>query len=79
MRGLGNCICAEWDGKGWSTCGVPCRQHITAKSLRKEIAGVREYLTKDPGTDRISKALYKIELSRLPLLESTLEMMEAQR
>ena len=21
------CICAEWDGKGWSTCGFPCSVH----------------------------------------------------
>lgn len=21
------CICAEWDGKGLSTCGVPCPVH----------------------------------------------------
>ena len=21
------CICSGWDGKGWSTCGVPCPMH----------------------------------------------------
>jgi hypothetical protein len=67
------------DGKGWSTCGVPCSQHITAKSLRKEIANVREYLSKEPGNHPISKALYKLEQSRLPVLESTLEKLEAKR
>jgi hypothetical protein len=79
MRELDNCICAEWDGKGWSTCGVPCPQHITAKSLRKAIANVKEYLTKEPGTDWLSKTLYELEQRRLPALEATLKKLEAKR
>jgi hypothetical protein len=79
MSDQDNCICAEWDGKGWSTCGVPCMQHLTTKRLRTQIANVREYLTKDPGTHPISMALYKLEQSRLPVLESTLEKLEAKR
>ncbi len=27
-----NCICAEWDGKGWSVCGVPCSVHWKSKN-----------------------------------------------
>jgi hypothetical protein len=54
-------------------------QHLTTKRLRTQIANVREYLTKDPGTHPISMALYKLEQSRLPVLESTLEKLEAKR
>jgi hypothetical protein len=79
MRELDNCICAEWDGKGWSTCGVPCPEHITAKSLRKVIANVREYLIKEPGNHPIGKALYQLEQTRLPALEATLERLEAKQ
>lgn len=75
---LDNCICAEWDGKGWSTCGVPCPEHITAKSLHKEIANVREYLSKDPGTHPINKALHQLEQTRLPALEATLRRLGAK-
>ena len=26
------CICAEWDGKGYSVCGVPCDVHWKSKN-----------------------------------------------
>ena len=34
---LNECICAEWDGKGWSTCGIPCPVHnkMSKKELEK--------------------------------------------
>ena len=34
-----NCICAEWDGKGWSTCGAPCNVH---KPSDREIERVQK-------------------------------------
>ena len=27
VKDIENCICAEYDGKGLSTCGVPCPVH----------------------------------------------------
>jgi hypothetical protein len=32
-----NCICTEWDGKGWSVCGCPCPVHnkLTKAELKK--------------------------------------------
>lgn len=36
----GNCICAEWDGKGWSVCGVPCPEHN--KLPKKEVKKIME-------------------------------------
>lgn len=25
--GPGQCVCAEWDARGWSICGMPCPDH----------------------------------------------------
>lgn len=36
----GNCICAEWDGKGWSVCGVPCPEHN--KKSKAELKKIME-------------------------------------
>lgn len=34
------CICAEWDGKGWSVCGVPCPEHN--KLPKEEVKKIME-------------------------------------
>lgn len=34
------CICTEWDGKGWSVCGFPCPAHN--KFTKKELSKVFE-------------------------------------
>lgn len=32
-----NCICTEYDGKGWSVCGFPCPVHnkMSKKELKR--------------------------------------------
>lgn len=37
MDKINECICTEWDKKGWSVCGVPCSIHnnLTKKELVK--------------------------------------------
>ena len=37
------CICAEWDGKGYSTCGYPCHEHFKGdkeKWLRQRVEDI---------------------------------------
>ena len=60
-----NCICAEWDGEGWSTCGAPCPEHITVEKLDRVIAGT-EGLEKSPEpSDLIARAFRKHLVGRL--------------
>jgi len=30
------CICADYDGKGWSTCGIPCPAHPPKTLIRPD-------------------------------------------
>lgn len=57
-----NCICTEWDGKGWSVCGVPCPIHnkMTKKELKRvfiERAIVMKQFVKDIKSGRISEEI----------------------
>ena len=47
-REMDNCICSEWDGQGWSTCGYPCPEHITDDKMRKQITAIEKFLAIDP-------------------------------
>ena len=38
QKEIDECICAEWDGKGWSTCGFPCSVHNRLAHQPKKLA-----------------------------------------
>jgi hypothetical protein len=65
-----NCICAEWDGEGWSTCGFPCPEHITTTKLSEGIRGTEEYikLNAEPA-EPVAKAILDHMKSRLVMLK----------
>lgn len=68
---MDNCICAEWDGKGWSVCGVPCMEHITIAELDEGIKGSIEFAIEHKNsTDRIAKALAENMESRAQTLKA---------
>lgn len=39
------CICSEFDGKGWSVCGCPCPVHnkLSKKELKKVFAERKKF------------------------------------
>lgn len=64
-----DCICTEWDGKGWSVCGVPCMKHITLAELDEGIAETEKFVKEaETSEDRIVKALAENMKSRLQTL-----------
>jgi len=63
---MDNCICSEWDGQGWSTCGypmprhvaTPCPEHITDDKMRKQITAIEKFLAIDhDGEDPFTKEI----------------------
>lgn len=66
---MDDCICSEWDGKGWSVCGVPCMEHITLKELDEGIDESRKFAKENRNSkDRIAKALAENMDSRIQTL-----------
>jgi hypothetical protein len=66
-----DCICAEWDGKGWSVCGVPCMKHITVKELDEGIVETEKFIEESKNSeDRIVKALADNMKGRLQTLRA---------
>ena len=57
-----DCICTEWDGKGWSVCGFPCPVHnkITKKefkSMMKERYIRMSQFVKDLKSGRVTEEI----------------------
>ena len=63
---LRECICSEWDGKGWSTCGFPCSIHnkLSKKKLKK-IVGEQNAFLKKFRDNLIKKRLKESQLLNL--------------